>query len=276
MKNDLVKTTTTLAVNDYGDDAGAGFENTSADDMSLPYLSVIQGISPEVDPNSPKYIASAKQGDLFNTVTKEIYPKEGVIFQPCVSRHVYVEWRPRQQGGGFVAEHEVSSPLIQNALKTQEFGKYKSPTGNDYVETYLLIGLVHRSTDLGEQANFGPEPILIPFTATKIVPFKNINYRLFGVVSASGKPPLFAHRLRIATIAEKRPKGTSYNYKLTGAVDDNIQASLIPAKLDNAPHPMLVAGRGLKNAFEGGEVKVNHSKADAAGGAATGDEDVPF
>lgn len=256
---------------DYGDMKGVGFENTTSDDMSLPFLTVLQALSPEV--SGDKKIKGAEAGMLLNTVTKQLYSgEEGVILQPCGTNHIFMEWKPRNQGGGRVGQHDATSDVVAKAKEAStQFGKYKH-NGNDLVETIYMVGLLHRDLDLAKQTLNGPgEPVMLSFQSTKIKPYKNLTYRIY---TFAGKPPMFAHRIRIQSVQEKNNSGTFYNFKLTMAVNDDIASSLIPPSLDGQKHPLLVAGQELAKAFTSGLIKVNH---DAGGESKTvNNDDIPF
>lgn len=269
------KGTTALAVGyDYGDQAGIGFDNQTSDDMSIPFLGVLQAISPEVAGEPGQRIKGATSGMMINTVTKELYDGDaGVIVQPCDTSHVYVEWKPRNQGGGFVGQHATDSDIVKKAIaESKEYGKYKTPTGNDLIETFYIAALMHRSADVSEQATLGPEPILIAFTSTKIRAYKNIMTRLR---TFAGRPPLFAHRLRFTTVTEKNNKGVFSNYAIAPLVDGDVAKSLIPPRLGDGPNPLLVAGQELLKSYRGGLLKVNHDSAKDASGAEN-KADIPF
>jgi hypothetical protein len=271
---------------DYGDDKAAGFEGTTATDVALPFLTVLQQGSPEVSGEASQKIAGAQAGMLLNSVTQELYDgAKGIVFQPVAVNHVFVEWRPRTAGGGYVGVHAASEQMVVDAIADQkanrptEFGKYRTPSNNELVETYYVLGLIHRSESIDEQINLGGEPVLITFQSTKIQAWKKMTYRLLTFI---GRPPLFAHRIRIATFQDKNSKGTFFNFKLTAAASDDIKASLIPPKLgDGSKHPLLQAGFDLNKAFAAGLVNVNYSGAGKTGsGAATTnagkDDDIPF
>ena len=92
-------------VHDYGEQAGAGYEGTTTDDFAIPYLNLLQAMSPEVAEDGSK-LEGASAGMMVNSVTKELYDgKKGLVFVPCSTSHVFVEWRPRDSGGGIVARH---------------------------------------------------------------------------------------------------------------------------------------------------------------------------
>ena len=86
--------------------AGKGLENITSEDITIPRLAVIQSNSPQRKKKDEKYIEGAEEGDIFNTVTGEIY-KEPLTVIPCAYRKSYVEWIPREKGGGFVQAYNM-------------------------------------------------------------------------------------------------------------------------------------------------------------------------
>ena len=62
-----------FGVADFEADAGAGMENVTADDLQIPFLSILQSNSPQLDESEGKYIDGAKAGMILNTVTNEIF-----------------------------------------------------------------------------------------------------------------------------------------------------------------------------------------------------------
>jgi hypothetical protein len=55
------------------DDAGAGTENITADDLTVPRLQICQKTSPHHEKDSPtgKYIPDIQIGDIFNSSTNQ-------------------------------------------------------------------------------------------------------------------------------------------------------------------------------------------------------------
>lgn len=218
---------------DYGSMAGAGFENQTQADVKIPFLAVIQKLSPEVEEGNSKFIPGAKDGDLFNTVTHELYDgATGVILQPCDTSHVAVEWKPRDAGGGFVGIHQIDSEYFKAAVRERdqrkmagggdkkELNRIKTPNGTELIETFYIYGNLLNGPS-GEIIT----PIMVAFSSTKIGVYRSIMTRLRTV---KGRPPLFAHQLRISSMSEKNAQGQPYkNFKITAAVDDNVMKSLI-------------------------------------------------
>ena len=63
--------------------AGEG-TSFSADEMQIPFVRALQALSPQLGKKKPEYIEGAEQGDLYNTVTGEVWKGEdGVTIVPC-------------------------------------------------------------------------------------------------------------------------------------------------------------------------------------------------
>lgn len=249
---------------DYGEDAGSGFEGMTQEDFKVPFLNVLQTNSPQLDESSGKYIEGAKAGMLHNSATDDVYSgKEGVVFVPCLTKHVYIEWRPRDAGGGFVGQHEFDSDLVAKAkAASTAFGKYTSPDGNQLVETFYIYAVV-----CDEQAN-PVGPVVIQATSMKIKPYKGwaskVGAYMQAVKDGNGnvvrkiRPPIFAHLTRMTTVGQKNAKGSFYNIKLDPARAGN-GVSALEASLLDPKGAAFQAAKDFKALIEGGTVKVDHS-----------------
>lgn len=79
---------------------GRGTENVTQDDLVIPRLEIVQDLSPARKEADPNYIPGAKEGMMYNNVTRELYGKE-VILIPVMYRKEYLLWKDRKKGGGF-------------------------------------------------------------------------------------------------------------------------------------------------------------------------------
>ena len=251
---------TAVAVYDYGDDANAGFENQTGDDLAIPFLGVLQALSPQVGDVSDGGLEGAKAGMIFNTVTDAVYDgKDGVEFIPSLTEHVFVEWVPRSRGGGFVARHEPASDIVKAAKEgSKSFGRYstdytgtgddKAPfKGNDLVETFYVYGIL-----LGEQT----EPIVLAFTSTKIAVYKRWNTKLNMFTLKQGdrkiRPPLFAHRVRLSTVKQKNNAGEFFNFAMAPAEGD-VKSSLLDPN-----DPRFAAAKGCGDMVKSGAARASY------------------
>ena len=71
---------------------GASFDSS---EMQIPFVRLIQAMSPQLSKKKPEYIEGAEQGDAFNTVTSEIWKgEEGLKVVPCYQTTKYLELVP--------------------------------------------------------------------------------------------------------------------------------------------------------------------------------------
>lgn len=206
----------------YEGDQGTGFEDTTSADYSLPFLKLLQKLSPEVDKDEGVYIAGAEAGMYLDTGTGEIL--ETVQFIPCHYRRAMVEWRPRSAGGGFVAQHpvgvEVDLPQDINPETGRWTGRWKTKDGNLISDTRYFFGL--RLTEGGDTY-----PCIIAFSATQIKKARNWMTKMQGMkaVGEGGKRfqlPMFANVWDFGHVREENDQGTWCGYKieLSGPVKD--------------------------------------------------------
>ena len=253
----------------YGEDAGGGFEGTSADDFSIPFLAILQSGSPQVKKKGAEYVEGAEEGMLYNTATGEIFDGDaGVLIVPCYTEHLFIEWKNKQKdGGGFVGQHNLDSEIVASArAASTEFGKYYVPVldgiDHDLVETFVFYAIL-----LDADGECG-SPCMISCSSTKIKAYKSIMTPLRAV---KGKPPLFAFKLRVTTVPEKNTKGDFFNFKIVPANGSPVESLIDPAS------ELFAVGKAFKDQVASGKAKVDHSKSGAGGGGEQKDPaDAPF
>lgn len=239
---------------DYGSDSGSGFENQTREDISIPFLAVIQSNSPQLQD-----FEGARPGMLYNTVTQQFVDgKEGVVIIPALTQHVFVEWIPRTEGGGFVAVHGIDSDVVKKAkAEAKEPFKYKVGE-NDLVETfYVYASVIGADNEANEFA-------VIACKSKFIGPYKkwNTSLNMFMVKTPDGRkqrPPLFAHQVRLTTWPDKNKKGSFFNVKFT-PLNGTVAASLLPPG-----DPRLESAKSLKELVEGGLAKAAYDSQQVVG-----------
>ena len=101
-------------------------------DLLLPRVDVGQGLSPQV--TSEK--SPIKVGDLFNSVTEEVYEKPLLII-PVKNEKNFIKWVPRNQGGGIV--YRTDDPKDERVIQDTKWGEDGSkPVCTAYLN-YLCI-----------------------------------------------------------------------------------------------------------------------------------------
>jgi len=242
-----------LVTHDYGATAGAGWENTDEDDFSVPFLNQLQALSPEVQQGEDTYVDGAMSGMFINSVTRELHKE--IVFVPCTTQHVFVEWVPRDNGGGFVGVHALDSDIVREArvaaVQSGERNNLKSEEGNDLVETFYIYAAILESAGATEVSDL----VVMAFTKTKIKRYKAIMTRL-RTMKGSKQIPLFAHQIRMTATKEKNAAGQPYaNCELNPAVDGDVVASLIDPKKGA---PILEGAQAFLENVGSGEAKPNH------------------
>jgi hypothetical protein len=234
---------TGLTAYDYGTDAGAGFEVVDKNFVSLPYINLLQALSPEVA-NPDEIVDGAKPGKFINSVSKEIF--DTVTIQPVSMRRVYVQWKPDR--GGKVAEHFPESEVVRKAIadnKATPGSKFTDLFAEDdvLVETYYVLALQH--------TNDGLLPVMLSFTSTKIRAFKEIITRISTARVGGKQPPLFAHRWQLNSFGDRNAANQPFfNVKIVAPIDNNVIKSLIPPDSE-----YIAAAIALKAAYDAGDAK---------------------
>jgi hypothetical protein len=172
----------------------ASFEDSfTADDLSVPFISILQRGSPQVEEDG---IEGAKAGMFYNTVTNELFDgKEGIEVVYCAYSKIGVEWVPREQGGGLVAHHDLTPEFRKSLVRVPDSFRLSMPNGNSLVETAYHY-VVHINKGLPEMA-----VVSMWSTALKASRQWNAQSKLY-TVEINGKrinPPIFACKWRMRT-----------------------------------------------------------------------------
>lgn len=201
----------------FTEDAGAGFEEAGASAYAIPFLQILQSGSPQCKKSDGAYIKGAEEGMFYNTVTQELYPgDEGIIVVPCHYTQRFIEWQPRETGGGFVGEH---LPHEAPVTEKDDKGRDMLRNGNVLVDTrnhYLLI--------LGADGTVSPA--LATFTSTQVKKSKQWMSKMQGIKMMVGgglqPAPMASRKYKLTTVPESNDKGSWFGYKieLVGLVED--------------------------------------------------------
>ena len=256
-------TETALVTLDYGADAAAGYEHQTKDDTTIPFLVLLQSNSPSVASGD----RGARAGCWRNTVTEEVWDREtGVLFVPATTRHVYTEWVPRDEGGGFRGQHEVDAPTVLAALSqaATRLGKIPTGEGTELVETFYVYGVI--CGDGGHAESMA----VLSFTSMKIRAYKTWMTRLrqFVLHTPTGlvRPPLYAHHARLGSAAGKNDKGSFYIPSISSADPRGLRESLLAPSDER-----FVMAKACREMVDAGAAKI-----DVAQAAASTDDGIPF
>lgn len=263
--------------------AGAAQEHQEAmgkDDMSIPFLQILQQLSPQCTKGKPEFIKGAEPSDLFNTVTQQLIktrddddnPVEATRILPIFYKRSFIEWVPRSKGGGIVKEHSVEEGLSivtkrndQNLDIIQEGSPLGTP-GNQLNDTHT-----HFAFQILPDGTW--TPVILTMSSTQIKPSKDLNNLVSNVKLPDGrKAPRYFGIYSVTTQQRTNDQGSWYIWKFE-KVSDVLQSNMMA---------MFRDAKAFRDGIEAGEHKVDYSKMDGEanpsteGAAAGKDDEVPF
>ena len=195
-------------LDDILETAGEGVDYETSE-LQIPFIRVIQALSPQIKKSDAAFIKGAEQGDLFNTVTGEVWKgEEGINVIPCYQETKHLEFTPRDQGGGFVGELPAGDP---NILKTTRQGaKETLPSGNELVKSDQHYCMV-----LNKDGSAQPAIVDMKSTQLKISRRWKTQIAMQKIPDKNGvmrTPALFATIWNLKTVEESNDMGTWYDY----------------------------------------------------------------
>jgi hypothetical protein len=235
-------------------DAGVGLENITTEDMQIPFIRIIQALSPQLQKDDPLYIKGAEQGDIFNTVSQEIYKQdEGVIVVPAFFEKKFLEFQLRSSGGGFVRELAADDKDI--TMTSREGTIELLPNGNELVRT-------HQHLVIAQSADGTIAPSVLDMKKTQLKVSRRWNTLKNSARLPSGAlMPIYGTAWQVTTVLEANDQGKWFNYKLDRVND-----------ITPTIEKMMLEARNMYQGVSKGEVKMAAASADEI----AKEEDVPF
>lgn len=194
-----------------------GLEEMDREDFVIPRLQIAQKMSPEIDAQSPMHMDNLKEGDLFNTVTREIYGKSVMVI-PLKFMKSRVLFNPRESGGGIRC---VSANGIDGGTESptcdvcphSRWGTGKQGRGQACTNFKNVASLiVHKDGHL--------DLISVSMKSTAIKVSKRWA-TLMNLRSASAKTEkdrdIFSGIYTVKTVPQKNAQGSFFNYDVDNA-----------------------------------------------------------
>ena len=260
MSNEVTKAKGTAVSADLMDDIfesageGASFDSS---EMQIPFVRLVQALSPQINKKKPEYIDGVSQGDAFNTVTKEYWDGEkGLTVIPCFQSTKYLEFVPRESGGGFQGEIQPDSPLLQQAKRNG--AKEILPNGNELVKSDQHFCLI-----LAEDGSSQPAIIDMKSTQLKVsrnwktmIAMQKADHPTKGRVT----PAVFATKWKLTSVEQTNDRGTFANWSVA-------KVGLIDSR------DLLQEAKTFRASIAAGEVKATPEESSSS--SVNGD-DIPF
>jgi len=236
-------------------DAGAGLENMGQDDLALPFLKILGGMSKELDD-----LEDARKGDILNTVTNAVYKgKDGIKVIPVAYQRRFIQWAPRGEGTGApVAIYAPGEAMPKTERSPDDNKEYVTDGSGQYIEeTHQHFVIVLHDDGAAETA-------LIAMKSTQLKKSRKWN-SMISSLTMQGKngpftPPRFSHVYLLKTLLEENSKGSWHGWEMSrvGPIED--AATYKRAK-------------DFADSITSGDVVVKHQDETASDNAG---DDVPF
>ena len=235
---------------------GAAFDSS---EMQIPFVRILQAMSPQLSKKKPEYIEGATQGDVFNTVTSQYWDGDiGITVVPCYQTTKYVEFIPREQGGGFQGEIPANDPDLTKT--TREGAREILPNGHELVRSDQHYCLV-----VEEDGSFQPAVIDMKSSQLKVsrrwktqIAMQKVKHPKSGQMVT---PAVYATVWRISTTEESNDQGTWGNYQVA-------KEGLVSSR------DLLMEAKAFRESIMAGEVKA--AKEPSGDGSLDGDNEIPF
>lgn len=197
-----VKENTALAlpIADFAADAGMGMEGADKSSFAIPFLSILQGLSPQLET-----VDGAKPGLFINSITNEVFKE--VLVVPCAFQRRFLRWAPRSEGGGYKGEYnpvDIETGKIAGVTQNAE-GRLmlENDELKDTRNHFVLM-----QTESGAWTG-----ALLSLSSTQIKKSKRWMSLILGIEmrNAQGKtfnPPSFSHIYKLSAVKEENSKGS--------------------------------------------------------------------
>ena len=226
--------------------ADAGFDNVDSKSLALPFLKVLGQLSPQVTQGDSQFMADARAGMIYNTVTDELYDgSKGIIVVPCYYKLEYIEWRDRDKGAVAPVNVYPSDSDILSKTTRGDDGKDRLENGNYIEETashYVMVIDAEKSSTA-----------LITMKSTQRKKSKKWNSMMMSLrqkrKDGKGffKPAPFTQMYSLKTVLEKNNLGSWFGWEIEhqGQVESD---------------EIIKAAYEFYNSCKKGSVRVNHGK----------------
>lgn len=193
------------AVIDFMADAGKGFEGADSGSFAIPFIRLLQAMSPQVKKSEAAYIKGAEEGQIFNTVTEELVDGEvGIQVVPCAYEHFYLLWAPNRGG-------------LRGRLSLDEYAKCKKQTlTNDKGNQYEADMEGNAITDTRQhyvlilKGDGSATPALISMASTQIKKSKKWMSLMDGIKIQGMKAPMFSQIYTLKGVADPPKDGNTW------------------------------------------------------------------
>lgn len=227
-------------------DSVRGSEDVTMQDLTIPRIELVQALSPALKEGEAGYIDGAKQGDFFNSVTRELYGQQ-VTVCPVLFRKQYLVWRDRKKGGGFGGAFDTPAEAQERIAQEAHAEEWEA------IETaqQIVLAVNMETGDVSEA--------VVSMARTKMKVSRQWNslirqfgfdrfsrlYELFSVDETNSQNQdyknLAVRMVAFAPMEVYKQAEALYNSIASGErvvkVDEDYEADAIAGEAEAAPHP---------------------------------------
>lgn len=235
--------------------AAADNEDFGRQDQVIPFLRILQPLSPQVQEGEPLYVPGAKVGMFWNAASNTIHDgNKGILMIPIAHQYNYVEWIPRNEGGGFVKDWKADESGWQQLCDADQKTAYQPRTKDGHVIARARHFFIYQ---------FDPDTAdielsILPFVATSLRIAKSWSSMMLNApkVRVGDKPVVPPYHYYVYHLQSERvtnAKGTWYLPKIRHHIKDNKYQTIFDMPNGNALWKM--AGE-FKESLREGKIQI--------------------
>lgn len=220
----------------FEDDAGSGLEGVDSKSLAIPFIALLQPLSPQCEDPKDGGIEGAKAGLFINTITNELYSEIEVI--PAAFKREYLRWAPNR--GGFrgslpatdVDLNKVPGMSNHNGRLLMDVVDGQPVFDNEGRPKFDFLSDTRNHFVLVKTSSGSWVPALISLSSTQIKKSKRWLSLISGLelTKADGitkyVPPSYSHIYKITSVKEENDKGkwNGFSIALSRALDPSSPA----------------------------------------------------
>jgi hypothetical protein len=197
------------------DDAGVGQESMDRSDYAIPRIKILQDLSPQVKKTEQGYIKGSEAGMICDPISEQVFDGEkGVLVIPISYRRSHIEWRPREKGGGIVADHGADGKILEQTHKDDR-GRAVLPNGNQItINAEYFVFLV-------DEENGSYTPYVLGMAGTQLKKSRRWNTMInqMRIQNPNGEgtinPAMFYRSYKLSTEPERNDQGSWFGWHIT-------------------------------------------------------------
>jgi hypothetical protein len=241
-------------------------------DLAIPFLLLLQDLSPYVKKQKAEYVQGAEPGMFFNSVLKRLHDgAKGIVLVPVAFTRNYTEWKPNR--GGLVKDHGTDESVLAQT-KRNDKNEDVLPNGN----TVLTSGMHFCLLVNPEDGSF--EQLIVSLSKTQLkksrtwntqLATKQVKYVDVGIdptklnpplpAGATFNPPSFFSCFLATAVMETKGENDYFGWKLV----EHEASGGCTLKLPNGA-AIYKAAKEFRKLIDEGKVKVAEQNEDLHGG----------